>query len=177
MPPGAGLWYNTIDYMIIIAKKLIMSTELGRKAMKRAEYLLLLLPLLFLAFCGGYFLGTAQRGEGVTITASPTTATQPRSSVTVSTTEPAEPEPSTEPQPAETTPPGPVNINTATVEELAALPGIGETIARNIVEFRQANGPFTSIEALDDVPGIGEKRLAQLRDHITVEDTDENSGS
>lgn len=142
--------------------------------MKRAEYLLLLLPLLFLAFCGGYFLGTAQRSGGVTITASPPAATQPRASVAIAV---GETEASSEARPSETTAPGRINVNTATVEELITLPGIGETIAQNIVDFRQANGPFDSIDALDQVPGIGEKRLAQLRDYITVEDTDENTGS
>ena len=175
MPQGIKLWYNTIDYMIIIAKKLIMSTELGRKAMKRAEYLLLLLPLLFLAFCGGYFLGTAQQSGGVTITAAPTVATEPRTSVVLSTTE-AE-EAASAAAPTETDAPWPLNINTATAEELTALPGIGETIAQNIVDFRRANGLFASVDALDEVPGIGEKRLAQIRDDITVEDTDENTGS
>lgn len=147
--------------------------------MKRAEYLLLLLPLLFLAFCGGYFLGTSQGDGGLTVTASPVPATQTRASVAISTGEtiPAETEASSETVPAETAPPGPLDINTATVEELIALPGIGEVLAQNIVDFRQANGPFASIDELNAVPGIGERRLEQLRDYITVEETDENSGS
>lgn len=48
-----------------------------------------------------------------------------------------------------------VNINTATLSELLTLPGIGETKARAIIQFRTTNGNFTSIDQLDDVPGIG----------------------
>lgn len=61
-----------------------------------------------------------------------------------------------------------LNINTATLEQLARLPGIGEVIAGRIVEFRRENGPFQSIEELTDVEGIGEKRMDELREYITV---------
>ena len=56
-----------------------------------------------------------------------------------------------------------VSLNSATVEQLDALPGIGPVTASQIVEFRTANGGFGSIEELDAVPGIGPARLEQLR--------------
>jgi competence protein ComEA len=58
---------------------------------------------------------------------------------------------------------GPVHLNTATLEELDALPGVGPVTAQKIVDFRQANGAFTSVDELDAVPGIGPARLEELR--------------
>ena len=63
----------------------------------------------------------------------------------------------------------PVNINTATVEELDTLPGIGMVIAKNIIDYREANGPFQSIEDIINVPGIGPATYERIRDLITVE--------
>lgn len=62
-----------------------------------------------------------------------------------------------------------VNINTADEAALMTLNGIGESKAKAIIEYRQKNGSFTSVEDLAKVKGIGEKTLAQLRDQITVE--------
>ena len=62
----------------------------------------------------------------------------------------------------------PIPLNTAGVEELDILPGIGPQIARAIVEYREAYGKFSSPEDLLQVPGIGPKKLAALRPHITV---------
>jgi competence protein ComEA len=61
-----------------------------------------------------------------------------------------------------------VNINTATVEELDTLPGIGPAIAQRIIEYRQTNGPFQSIADIKKVSGIGDKLFEQLKDLITV---------
>ena len=62
----------------------------------------------------------------------------------------------------------PLDLNTATVEQLDELDGIGPSIAQQIVDYREANGGFGSVEELDQVPGIGETRLAALREKVRV---------
>jgi competence protein ComEA len=61
-----------------------------------------------------------------------------------------------------------VNINTATTEQLASLPGIGAKTAERILEYRQKNGAFKKIEDLMNVKGIGEKSFLKLKPRITV---------
>jgi competence protein ComEA len=63
---------------------------------------------------------------------------------------------------------GPVNINTATQEQLELLPDIGPVTAGNIIAYREENGPFEQIEDIMNVPGIGEVTFEGLRDQITV---------
>jgi competence protein ComEA len=63
---------------------------------------------------------------------------------------------------------GPVNINTATAAELETLSGIGPKTAKTIVEYREANGPFETIEDIMNVPGIGEGTFEKIKDGITV---------
>ena len=63
---------------------------------------------------------------------------------------------------------GKVNINTATVEQLTTLKGVGEATAQKIIDYRQQNGSFKKIEDLKNVSGIGDKRYAALKDSITV---------
>jgi competence protein ComEA len=62
----------------------------------------------------------------------------------------------------------PVNLNTATPDELGTLDGVGPATAAKILAYRQEHGGFGSVDELDQVPGIGEKRLAALRSHVTV---------
>ena len=61
-----------------------------------------------------------------------------------------------------------INVNTASAEELTALPGIGKAYADRIVEYRDKNGPFKKVEDLLNVRGIGEKTLERIRDRVTV---------
>jgi competence protein ComEA len=61
-----------------------------------------------------------------------------------------------------------VNINTASATELEALDGIGEVIAAAIVDYRTQNGPFTSVDQLEDVSGIGPATMQGIRDSVTV---------
>lgn len=61
-----------------------------------------------------------------------------------------------------------ININTANTEELQKLPGIGPSKAQAIVDYRNANGPFKSLEEIKNVRGIGEKTFERLKTLITV---------
>jgi competence protein ComEA len=64
------------------------------------------------------------------------------------------------------TPIGPVQLSTATLEELDTLPGVGPATAQKILDYREKHGAFSSVDELDAVPGIGPKRLEQLRDVV-----------
>ena len=66
----------------------------------------------------------------------------------------------------------PLDLNTATAEELAGLPGIGPELAGRIVAYREEHGGFGSIEEIMEVSGIGEGKFAALEGWITVEDTE-----
>jgi len=63
-------------------------------------------------------------------------------------------------------PAGPIRLNSASVEELQEIPGVGPVTAQQILAFREQNGPFRSVDELDAVPGIGPKRLEQLRELV-----------
>lgn len=62
----------------------------------------------------------------------------------------------------------PININTATAEELDRLPGIGPSIAQAILDYRTQTGPFKTIEDINNVKGIGDVLFAKIKGSITV---------
>lgn len=63
----------------------------------------------------------------------------------------------------------PIDLNTAGVEELTSLPGVGQKVAERIVAYREANGPFDKKEELMNVRGIGEKTFLKLERLVKVE--------
>lgn len=73
------------------------------------------------------------------------------------------------------TPGGKIDINSADVSELMILPGIGETLAQRITEYREENGPFADIHQLSRIDGIGEATLRDITPYITIGGYDENS--
>jgi competence protein ComEA len=62
---------------------------------------------------------------------------------------------------------GPVSLNSATAEQLDALPGVGPVTAQKIIQFREQHGPFDSVEGLDAIPGIGPARISELQGLVT----------
>lgn len=69
---------------------------------------------------------------------------------------------------SKTSSPGQININTASSQQLQMLPNIGEVLAERIIEYRESFGPFTNVEDLMLVEGIGEKRIEALREYVTI---------
>lgn len=113
----------------------------------KTEKILLAITAAFLCLLLGLFLGKVSAGE----TGTYSVETQVRV-------------PQEEVVPPEVT----VNINTAPAPELTALPGIGDELARRIVEYRSDHGAFGKIEDIMKVSGIGEGKFADIRDRITV---------
>jgi len=66
-----------------------------------------------------------------------------------------------------------INVNTASADELAQFDGVGPTKAAAIIDYREENGPFNSVDGLAQVSGIGDKTVAGLRDDATVGDSAE----
>ena len=67
------------------------------------------------------------------------------------------------------------DLNTATIEQLEAVKGIGHDTAQNILDYKKENGKFTSMEGLEAVNGVGEVRLDALNEAFMVESTKKSS--
>jgi len=128
------------------------------KRLSRAEVTAIVITLVLAALVGGYHLGSrdvrAEHGhmtvETLQANAGDTDAAQDEAQANAQTSQ------------------GLVNINTASEAELCILPGIGEVRARNIVEYREKNGPFEKIEDITLVAGIGSGIFEDIIDLITV---------
>lgn len=126
----------------------------------KERQMLIGITALFLVFTLGFFLGrNLVRPAVLTARVTPAVETMPASLPT----EPSVPGTTGIPEPA-----FPLNINTASAEELTFLPGIGEVMARRIVDWRDANGPYEALTDLLEVEGIGEHRLEQILPYITT---------
>ena len=119
--------------------------------------ILVAVTLLFAVFTLGFFLGRNGSHGSVELSVPAAMQTPPPQTPC--------PEPTTPETVAVTFP---IDINRADAEQLTALPGIGEVLAGRIVAYREENGSFLSTQELQNVEGIGEKRLDAILDLITV---------
>jgi competence protein ComEA len=78
---------------------------------------------------------------------------------------------------AKAAPTGKVNINSASAEQLSALPGIGAKLAARIVEHRQKSGAFKSVQELMTVKGVGEKNFEKLQPYLSTGDAPKAGGT
>ncbi len=139
---------------------------------KSAIFILMAVTLVFVSFVAGVYCGKNYFYDGIPVehpTAAPTVTVAPstnqlggNSSATQLPTSPTSPTAGT------TAPRFPININTATAQELDLLPDIGPTRANAIIAYRQEYGPFTCVEDLLNVDGIGPKILEKILPYITV---------
>lgn len=129
--------------------------------MKKHEILALALTVLFLGFASGFLIGYGIPG-GIAPLPAQGMATP---GISLSATAPASPSAAPSATPAASFR---LNINTATAEELTALPGIGDKLAAQIIAHRTQNGPFAAPADIMHVSGIGEKKYAAIQDLICV---------
>lgn len=123
----------------------------------KVSVLLAVVTVLFVGFTLGLFVGRNTGSGTVTLAVPAQMQTAPTAAATAA---------------AETVPKEtvsfPVNINTADVDTLTALPGIGQVLAERIVAYRRQNGSFRAVEEITNVEGIGEKKAEAILELITV---------
>lgn len=123
--------------------------------LSKAEIAAIIITVIFIALTVVFSLPGNDKGAAVTISEQHSEGAEDASSQV---------SPS-----AESSAPTIVNINTASVEELSALPEIGEKIASRIIAYREKNGPFKSTDEIMSVSGIGAKTYEEIKSFITTD--------
>ena len=128
----------------------------------KAELTVIIIALLCLAFTAGFFTGRKTSDGVISVSAQNTvTPAAKNTDNPVGTGSDNSPDISV-------TLSGPVNINSASEEDLTTLPGIGEALAKRIIAYREENGAFIEKESIMNVYGIGENIYARIKDLITT---------
>ena len=128
--------------------------------LKPFETVVLIASAAVILFTAGFFMGKRHGRKEISVTVAPAAE---ETVVSEQTREAPQ-----EPLQTETREEGLVNINTAGVEELSSLPGIGEALAGRIIEYREENGGFRYADEIMNVYGIGKSIYESIKDRITV---------
>ena len=132
--------------------------------MKKPVNILVILTCVFAAFLGGFHIGRRMNRSPVHIyQITPAAESQPEA------LEEAQDEDEAVTEETEPAVVFPLNINTATIPELDELPGIGPVLAQRIIDYRTTCGGYKAVEELLKVNGIGDAKLMEIIDLITVE--------
>lgn len=125
--------------------------------LSKAEIAAIIITLIFVSFVAVAALRERERSAAVTISSGLSQSAEQSDSPVSAAQEPL------------TSPELKLNINTAEAQELCLLPGIGETIAERIVDYRQAHGLFNNTDEIMNVSGIGAKTYEEIKSYITVD--------
>lgn len=125
---------------------------------KPKVHILVMITLVFAAFTSGLYLGRSHGAAPITVSVPSSMQTLPPKTIQAA-------EVPTEETTGITFP---IDINRASAEEFMVLPGIGEVLAQRILDYRKEYGPFENAESLMNVEGIGQKRMEQILDLITI---------
>lgn len=125
--------------------------------LSKAEIIAIFVTVIFIALAFITFLVDRDESAAVTISTGGTASLEASAS------------PTSDAPSATISPIALVNINTATVQELCALPGIGEELSERIVAYRGEHGTFKSTDEIMSVSGIGSKKYENLKSYITVD--------
>ena len=126
--------------------------------MKKQQWILLGVTAVFLCLIIGIFVGRNLTGAYIPVNKVISTDTTD----TNNTTQPQD---------------GRIDLNTATLQQLQLIPGVGEVIAQRILDYRTEQGGFHAVEELLHVSGIGEKKFEQMKQYVKIANSTENSGS
>ena len=127
---------------------------------KPGLYILLLFTGMLAAFTIGFYIGRNANNKEINESISETAYSAETTVVPETTVEPTL-------SPA-LTPDGKIDLNLACKEDLMTLPGIGDGLATLIQNYRDSHGPFTSVDQLSNISGIGDKKLEAISDFVTV---------
>ena len=128
------------------------------------DIVLAVAALALICFTIGFFLGRNSLSPANPVTIETAKRAQQEEAPEPETEVPAEPETAELPADGDSL----LDINSATAEELETLPGIGEVLARRIVDYRTEHGPFAEVNGLLEVSGIGDQKLEAIESLITV---------